>query len=207
MASDTAPATEMIMDILPERMPMVPESQLSDEQRAVLADLTRSRGGVRGPFGALIRNPRLVDNMQKLGGYIRFGASLELRVNRVASLLTTRHYGNQYEWATNVPLAQQAGLSQHIIDAIGEGRRPTGMAADEEVAYDFATEALTHKSVCDITYGRAVKQFGESGVIDMLAVIGYYGFLALVMNVTRTAVPDGKPLPLAPMPLMAKPRL
>ena len=207
MATDKKPATEMTMDILPERMPLVPESQWTEEQRAVLGELTKSRGGVRGPFGALIRNPKLVDNMQRLGGYIRFGSSLELRVNRVASLLTTRHYGNQYEWATNVPLAQQAGLRQHIIDAIGEGRRPTDMDTDEETAYDFATEALTHKSVCDTTYARAVKQFGENGVIDMLAVIGYYGFLALVMNVTRTAVPDGKPLPLAPMPLMAKPRM
>jgi len=33
------------------------------------------------------------------------------------------------------------------------------MAGDEEVAYDFTTEALTNKSVCDVTYERAVRQF------------------------------------------------
>lgn len=207
MTTENTPATEMTIDILSERMPLVPESQWNDEQRAALAELTKSRGGVRGPFCALMRNPKLMDSMQRLGGYIRFNASLNLRVNRVASLLTARHYGNQYEWATNVPFAQEAGLAQQIIDAIGEGRRPSGMAADEEVAYDFTTEVLTYKNVCDITYAHALKQFGESGVIDLLAVIGYYGFIGLVMNVARTAVPGGKPLPLAPMPMMVKPRL
>ena len=81
------------------------------------------------------------------------------------------------------------------------------MAGDEEVAYDFTTEALTNKSVCDVTYERAVRQFGEAGVLDLLAIINYYGGLALIMNVVRTPVPGGKPLPLAPMPQVVRPRI
>ena len=207
MTTEKAPATSMTYDILPERMPQIPEDQLSDEQRAVLAELAASRGGVRGSFVALVRAPKLMDRIQKMGAYVRFEASLDLRVNRVASLLTTRHYSNQFEWAGNTILALQAGLKQHIIDAIGDGRRPTDMAGDEEVAYDFTTEALTNKSVCDVTYERAVRQFGEAGVLDLLAIINYYGGLALIMNVVRTPVPGGKPLPLAPMPQVVRPRI
>ena len=207
MTTEKAPATSMTYDILPERMPQIPEDQLSDEQRAVLGELAASRGGVRGSFVALVRAPKLMDRIQKMGAYVRFEASLDLRVNRVASLLTTRHYSNQFEWSGNTVLALQAGLRADIIEAIGDGRRPTGMAGDEEVAYDFTTEALTNKSVCDVTYERAVHQFGEAGVLDLLAIINYYGGLALIMNVVRTPVPGGKPLPLAPMPQVVRPRI
>jgi len=74
------------------------------------------------------------------------------------------------------------------------------MAEDEEIVHDFLTELLANKSVCDPTYERAVRKFGEHGVIDLIGISGYYGLLAMVMNVARTAVPEGNPLPLAPMP-------
>jgi len=34
------------------------------------------------------------------------------------------------------------------------------------------------------TYHRAVATFGDQGVIDLLGVVGYYNFLAIVMNAT-----------------------
>jgi len=42
-------------------------------------------------------------------------------------------------------------------------------------------------------------------VIDIIAVSGYYGLLAMVMNTTRTAVPEGNPLPLVPLPQQIAP--
>jgi 4-carboxymuconolactone decarboxylase len=32
--------------------------------------------------------------------------------------------------------------------------------------------------------------FGERGVIDLTGLCGYYGLLAMVMNVARTPVPE-----------------
>jgi len=91
-------------------------------------------------------------------------------------------------------------LKPAVAEAIAEGRRPAGMAEDEEIVYDFLTELLVNKSVCDATYERALRRFGEQGVIDIIGISGYYGLLAMVMNVARTAVPEGNPLPLAPLP-------
>ena len=52
----------------------------------------------------------------------------------------------------------------------------------------------------DPTYGRAIAQFGEGGVVDLLGVVGYYTMLAMVMNVARTPAQHGAVLPLTPMP-------
>ena len=94
----------------------------------------------------------------------------------------------------------KAGLRPEIADAIADGRRPVGMTEDEATAYDMATEILRLKRISDNTYRRGIQQFGEQGVIDLLAVVGYYNFLAIVMNGTRTAMPEGVAEPLKRFP-------
>jgi hypothetical protein len=37
-------------------------------------------------------------------------------------------------------------------------------------------------------------------VVKLVSVTGYYGMLAMVLNVTRIALPDGKPPPLPYFP-------
>jgi hypothetical protein len=39
-----------------------------------------------------------------------------------------------------------------------------------------------------------------------MGIVGYYGLLAMVMNVVRTPVTHGTPMPLAPMPQMLRPK-
>ncbi len=67
------------------------------------------------------------------------------------------------------------------------------MAEEEAIAYDFATELQHNKSVSDVTYARALKQFGEQGVIDMTGVVGYYSMLAMILNVAQTPPDDNAP--------------
>jgi 4-carboxymuconolactone decarboxylase len=40
--------------------------------------------------------------------------------------------------------------------------------------------------VSDATYARALKLFGEQGIIDLIGVSGYYTFNAMMMNVARS---------------------
>jgi 4-carboxymuconolactone decarboxylase len=86
----------------------------------------------------------------------------------------------------------RAGLSPAVAQAIAEGRRPQDMATDEEALYDMLTEALHNQSVCDTTYQRALGVFGEQGVIELIAVAGYYAMLAMILNVGRKALPAGQ---------------
>lgn len=204
---DPPAPTEMRYAVLPERMPAIAPENMTEEQKRVAADLAASRGSVRGPFVAMMRSPQLLERMQKVGEYIRFRSKIELRINRLAGLMVTRHWTNQYEWQGHIPHAIEAGLKLEIIEAIREGRRPLDMADDEAIAYDFVTEILTNKSVSDPTYANAVAEYGEQGVIDLLAVVGYYATQAMIMNVVRTPPPDGKPFTLTPMPQQLRPRI
>ena len=184
-----------------DRMPPIPADKLTDAQKKAADTFAEGRGyAVRGPFVPLIRSPEVMLRAKAMGDYLRFKSTLGPRLNEMVILITAREWTQQYEWNAHHPLALKAGLRREIADGIAEGHRPVGMAEDEEIAYDMATEILRLKRVSDATYGRAVAKFGEQGVIDLLGVIGYYNFLAIVMNATRTAMPANVAEPLRRYP-------
>ncbi len=185
----------------PERLPRIPPEKMTEAQKKVAAEIAAGpRGEVRGPFVALLRSPELLSPLQKVGEYLRYKCRLDRRVMEFATLIAARHWTQHYEWHSHHEHAMKAGLKPAIADAIAEGRRPTGMAADEAIVYDLLTETLHNKCVSDPTYARAVAQFGESGVVDLVTLAGYYLTLAMVMNMARTALPAGKLELLKPFP-------
>ena len=184
-----------------DRMPPIPPDKLTEAQKKAAEAFAEGRGyQIRGPFVPLIRSPEVMLRAKAMSDYLRFKSVLEPRINELAIIITAREWTQQYVWQAHQPAALKAGLRREIADAIADGRRPAGMADDEEIAYDTATEILRLKRVSDATYARATAKFGEQGVIDLLGVIGYYNFLAIVMNATRTAMPAGMPEPLKRYP-------
>jgi 4-carboxymuconolactone decarboxylase len=135
-----------------------------------------------------------------LGDYLRYRTVLPPKLNEFIILITSRQWSQQYEWYVHHPIALKEGLSAEIATAIADGRRPTGMSADEELVYDFCTELLKNQSVSDATYARSIARFSEQGTIEMVGVAAYYTFQSMVLNTARTPLPAGtKPgLPLFP---------
>ena len=176
-----------------ERMSKIVPENMSEPQRKAAAELASGpRGEVRGPFNVLLRSPELMSPLQKVGEYLRFRCQLDRRIAEMATLIAARHWTQVYEWNAHHPLALKAGLNPEIAQAIAEGRRPAGMAVDEEIVYDVLTEALQNKSVSDVTYERGIEQFGEQNLVDLLAIAGYYAMLAMLLNVARTPLPEGR---------------
>jgi 4-carboxymuconolactone decarboxylase len=184
-----------------DRMPPIPADKLTEAQKKAAEVFAEGRGyAVRGPFVPLIRSPEVMLRAKAMGDYLRFKSVLDPRINEMVIIITAREWTQNYEWNSHQPAALKAGLRREIADAIADGRRPAGMADDEETAYDMAIEILRLKRVSDATYARAVAKFGEQGVIDLLGVVGYYNFLAIVLNATRAPMPDGIPEPLKRYP-------
>lgn len=175
------------MKSLNDRMPLLSDDQMNAAQRAAAAELIAGpRKGVKGPFIPLLRSPELMARLQKVGEYLRFESALPPRISEFATLIVARHWTQQFEWFTHVPLALKAGTPKTTIDELGDGARPTGMSAEEAFVYDFACELSLNRGVCDGTYRTAVEIFGERGVIDLIGIIGYFTLISMVLNVART---------------------
>lgn len=184
-----------------DRMPPIPAEKLTDAQKKAMAEFREARGSdVSGPFVPLLRSPEVMNRARAMGDYLRFKSVFPPRLSEFAILMASRHWTQNYEWDAHYPLALKGGLRQEIARAVADGRRPTGMAQDEETLYDFCTELHQNKSVSDATYARMLAAFGEQGVIDAIGISGYYTFLAMVMNTTRTPLAAGRTPGLQPFP-------
>ena len=183
----------MAHSIPAERMPRIPPEKMTEAQKKAAAELAAGpRGQLRGPFIALLRSPGLMAPLQKVGEYLRFQCPLDRRLAEFATLIAARFWSQPYEWQAHHAHAMKAGLKPEIAQALAEGRRPTGMAEDEEIVYELLTESLHNKSVSDATYARAVAKFGEAGVVELVGIAGYYLLLAMILNMARKALPEGK---------------
>jgi len=175
-----------------DRLPTIPPASYSAEQRQAAAEFEAARKTpVFGPFEPLMYSPTLMNDARALGDYLRFKPAIGTTLSELVILVTAREWSQDYEWFFHYPLALKAGISAEVADAIGEGRRPAAMSADEEIVYDATTELHRNKGVSDATFARAEKRFGKQGVVDLIAISGYYTFLAMELNVARYKVPEG----------------
>ena len=174
--------------------------EMTPAQKAMVEHLIAGpRGGVNGPFNVLLRSPEIGDLGQEFGGAARFKSSLPQRLYELAILVTARHWTAQYEWQAHHRSALQAGLSAAICDAIAAGRRPASMQKDEEAVYDFVSQLLNTKQVSDAAFSAAKNTFGEKGVVDIIAVTGWYSIVSMMLNVDQYPVNEGTQPELKPI--------
>jgi 4-carboxymuconolactone decarboxylase len=177
------------------------QSIRSGPRASVAGSAANSNNGTLGsPFNVFLRSPELGEHLQQVGTYIRFKSTLGAKLNEFAILITARQWNAQYEWFAHHRLALQAGLDPAIAQAVSVGKRPDNMPADEAIVYNFCQELHTLKRVSDATYQAAVQRFGEQGVMDLIAVNGYYVLVAMTLNVDRTPIPGDGALPLPKLP-------
>ncbi len=183
-----------------DRMPPIPEDQMTEAQKKAVEEFKTARDTTRfgGPFVPLLRSPEMLSRARNVGDYVRFNSVLPPRLREFVILITARHWTQQYEWAAHSALAERAGLGPEVIAAVADGRRPEPMAPDEAAVYDFCMELLRTQGVSDPTYAKVVSLFEEKGVIDTIGIVGYYSLLSMVMNTARTPLREGVPPPLQP---------
>ncbi len=183
-----------------DRLPTIPPAQYSLEQKQAAAAFEAARKvPVFGPFEPLMHSPEVMTLARSMGDYLRYKPKIGTTLSELVILVNARHWTQDYEWYVHAPIAQKVGIAQETIAAIRDGRRPTGLAEDQETAYDFTSELLQNKRVSDTTFARAEKLFGKPGIVDLTAISGYYTFLAMELNVARYALPkDGTTLPRLP---------
>ena len=186
---------------LPDRLPPIAAGQLTPAQREAVDAFKTARGAeISGPFYPLLRSPELMTRTRAMGDYLRYKSALPPQLSEFVILLTAREWTQQYEWNAHYPIAVKAGVKREILDAIAEGRRPTEMSDDQTILYVFCQELHRDKAVSDATYARALKAFGEQGVVDTIGITGYYTLLAMTLNTARTPAGDtGSPI-LRPAP-------
>jgi len=173
-----------------------PENMDAKQRRLYDNIISGPRGGMGGPFQAWMHSPIFGDRAQAVGEYCRFNSALEPRLSELAILITARHWTAQFEWYAHAPMAEKGGLSPKIITAIQRREVPHFTKPDESAVYHFCTELYLESTVSDATYEEAKQYLGEQGLVDLVGILGYYGMVAMTLNVFKMPLPDNVQPPL-----------
>jgi 4-carboxymuconolactone decarboxylase len=162
------------------RLPALTE--LSPRQQEISDRIASRRGGTRGPFLVWLRSPELCEKVEALGAYCRFESALNPRLRELILLIAARHFDAQYSWNAHVGKAADLGVSADSLQALAANEEPSFASPDEQVLYEFSTAILRDHFVSDETFGRALGEFGEQGVVDVIGSLGNYSMLAMLLN-------------------------
>jgi 4-carboxymuconolactone decarboxylase len=189
-----------------ERFPALDPDQLSPVQKAYVESLQKPpRNNTTAlknpPFRVYMRSPELAPKLEAVSDYVRWGTGLPPRLTELAIMITARQWSSQWIWRGHYRGAVKGGLDPSVGADIAAGKRPEKMKEDETILYNYATEMYRDKAVSDATYAAAVKQFGEKGLIDLVATMGYYDTVAMTLITAKAVAPKEDDVPqLAALP-------
>ena len=217
MAESYTPRELTVADMPPDihedswaRLPMVSRDRLSadDQQRfdVVVNPDSRYATGLRGPIGMWMYSPRMAEHMFPASTYLRFGADgqRDQRLTELAILTTASELGSQYVWTAHEPTARNAGLDEEIIELLRFGRplgdvgALPGLGEIEHTIVRVARELVNAPKVSADAFVTAQRLFGDTGVMDLAGLVGYYttiNYTVKTFDVQRT---PGSMLLLAP---------
>ncbi len=155
-------------------------------------ELADADGRLHGPFNALLVAPEVGDALQELGAALRYRTGLADRGRELAILAVATHHHSAFEWYAHASVARRLGLAEPVLEHVRVGQVPTDHLDDVEVVVLRTThELLAPRDLGDQAYERAVAALGQEGLQELLALVGYYQLLALLLQVWRTPTPSG----------------
>lgn len=167
--------------------------EMTPAQRAVADEaIAGKRGRVPAPLRAWLHSPELGRRAQHLGAFVRYDTSLSPALSELAILVVARFWTSHFEWYAHAREALKAGVSPDVIAAIAARATPPLESEADQIVFDFSTAVVTSGRASDALYARAVAALGESGVVELVGILGYYTLVAFTLNVFDIGLPDGE---------------
>lgn len=80
------------------------------------------------------------------------------------------------------PIAIKAGLSIQAIDSLRAGDVPVLLDDRQRLMYRIASELMQTHRISDQIYHKGIAAFGETGMVELVVVVGYYTLVAMTLN-------------------------
>jgi 4-carboxymuconolactone decarboxylase len=154
---------------------------LTAEQQAVFDSIEASRGGVRGPFPILLHRAEVAAGADRIGGYLRYQSSLAPVIRESAILVTARLMQCEVQWTAHRELAANEGMSATALNAIRD-LTFDNLSGEVRDTVEFARSIIEDHHVPADLFERCQRRWNGAELVDLASLIGYYCFLAVVIN-------------------------
>lgn len=141
-------------------------------------------------YNAWLQFPELGYVMLRLADAIRARTDLPGKLRELIVLTTSAMLGARVEYEFHVPFAQNEGLTDYVIEAIGAGKKPSFSDKLEEHVYDANAQLLRTGTMTAATRQGMINALGHAGLMQLIAVVSLYIVTAYTTNLARVKLAD-----------------
>src|SRR5258705_4600332 len=116
---------------MPRIAPVTGKADVPAEHHAVVDEVLKIFGSIRGPFSILLHSPKLAERLLKLVTFNREDNVVEPKLRSVAILSAVREREAAYVWAAQVGAARRAGVADSTIDLLRAKGDPAALSDEE----------------------------------------------------------------------------
>ena len=139
---------------MPRIAPVTGKSDVPAEHHAVVDDVVKVFGGVRGPFSILLHSPKLAARLLPLVTFNREDNVVEPKLRSVAILSAVREREAAYVWAAQVGAARRAGVREEVIGLIRAKGDPAPLTDEERDIVTYVRQLLRTNRVDQAVFDR-----------------------------------------------------
>jgi 4-carboxymuconolactone decarboxylase len=181
---------------MPRVAPVTGKSDVAAEHQAVVDDVIKVFGSVRGPFSMLLHSPKLAQRVLSLVTFYRNESIVEPRLRSIGILSAVREREAAYVWAAQVGAARRAGLAESSIDLLRAKGDPAALPAGEREIVTYTRQLMRDNRVDAAVFDALEERYGVQWLVELTAAVNYFAFLCGVVNAFEVpAPPDGDQLP------------
>ena len=181
----------MTRQAAPNLAAFTPE-QIAERDRFLQSRKARADGALGGPFDPWMTNAELFHRLTGLGGMLWTRTSLDRGLVELAICVTGKFWEANVEWVAHAPRAVEFGVAQSVLDDVLAGRRPTSGRPEDALVYDLCQTMHATHALPRPLYDAGVATFGERGLAELMAVIGYYTLVSMTLNAFEVQVGPGQ---------------
>ena len=152
-------------------------------------DLADEHGRLNGPFNALLVSPDVGSAVQELGAAIRYKSDFAPRAREIAILELAVLRDSAFEWYAHERVGKAAGLTDAELAALHDGVPAPTFSPVETLIRETVQRLASERDLDDERFAAIAAAIGERGVMELIALVGYYDLLALSLRVWRTPLP------------------
>ena len=176
------------------RLPPVTPEDLDEEGQRLLAERPNFTAGP-GPTHVTIYSPRERD----LGIPTGEGSPVGARYFQLAVLITAREIDQQYEWSAHEPAGLRQGLEPSVIDVVKYDRDVAGLSDKDATLITFGRALFREHRVSSELWEKMVSHFGRQHTVQIMAIMGEYFRVGIMMNAVDQHLPPGREALLPPL--------
>ena len=151
--------------------------------------IDNTRGGVWGPYTALMQIPDLAGRVASVGEHLRFNGVLPGAERELAILCSAKENNSRFEWAVHAPVAREEGLRADLLEYLRSGKE-TKFSQREKMIVEIVRSLNRKKTIAESLYREAEALFTAEELVEIVTICGFYQMLAYVISAFDVPEPD-----------------